>query len=123
VTSNIQVQLYAKQDLNANLTTLTSLEQNNDHFIVSDGTNWTIESGNSARESLGLGSIATQEADNVTITGGSVTRITDITIADGGTGASDITTARENLRLQIGVDVQGYDADLSDQSHGNLPAS
>ena len=123
VTSNIQVQLDAKQDLNANLTTLAGLEQNNDHFIVSDGTNWTIESGNSARESLGLGSIATQEADNVTITGGSVTGITDITIADGGTGASDITTARENLGLQIGVDVQGYDADLTDLSDGTLTAS
>ena len=123
VTSNIQVQLDAKQDLNANLTTLAALEQNNDHFIVSDGTNWTIESGNSARESLGLGSIATQEADNVTITGGSVTGITDITIADGGTGASDITTARENLGLQIGVDVQGYDADLTDLSDGTLTAS
>ena len=123
VTSNIQVQLDAKQDLNANLTTLAGLEQNNDHFIVSDGTNWTIESGNSARESLGLGSIATQEADNVTITGGSVTGITDITIADGGTGASDITTARENLGLEIGVDVQGYDADLTDLSDGTLTAS
>lgn len=123
VTSNIQVQLDAKQDLNSNLTTLAGLEQNNDHFIVSDGTNWTIESGNSARESLGLGSIATQEADNVTITGGSVTGITDITIADGGTGASDITTARENLGLQIGVDVQGYDADLTDLSDGTLTAS
>ena len=123
VTSNIQVQLDAKQDLNANLTTIAGLEQNNDHFIVSDGTNWTIESGNSARESLGLGSIATQEADNVTITGGSVTGITDITIADGGTGASDITTARENLGLQIGVDVQGYDADLTDLSDGTLTAS
>ncbi|RPH02950.1 MAG: hypothetical protein CBC06_009695 [bacterium TMED46] len=123
VTSNIQVQLDAKQDLNANLTTIAGLEQNNDHFIVSDGTNWTIESGNSARESLGLGSIATQEADNVTITGGSVTGITDISIADGGTGASDITTARENLGLQIGVDVQGYDADLTDLSDGTLTAS
>ena len=123
VTSNIQVQLDAKQDLNANLTTIAGLDQNNDHFIVSDGTSWTIESGNSARESLGLGSIATQEADNVTITGGSVTGITDITIADGGTGASDITTARENLGLQIGVDVQGYDADLTDLSDGTLTAS
>ena len=123
VTSNIQDQLDAKQDLNANLTTLAGLDQNHDHFIVSDGTNWTIEAGADARQSLGLGSIATQEADNVIITGGSVTDITDIAIADGGTGASDITTARENLGLEIGVDVQGYDADLTDLSDGTLTAS
>ena len=123
VTSSIQVQLDAKQDLNANLTTLAGLDQNHDHFIVSDGTNWTIQGGADARQSLALGSIATQEADNVTITGGSVTGITDIAIADGGTGASDITTARENLGLEIGVDVQGYDADLTDLSDGTLTAS
>jgi len=40
------------------------------------------------RTTLGLGTIATQAANNVTITGGSVTGITDITLADGGTGAS-----------------------------------
>ncbi len=123
VTSNIQDQLDAKQDLNANLTTLAGLEHNHDHFIVSDGVNWTIKAGADARGSLGLGSIATQEADNVAITGGSITSITDIAIADGGTGASDITTARENLGLEIGVDVQGYDADLTDLSDGTLTAS
>ena len=123
VTSNIQDQLDAKQDLNANLTTLAGLEHNHDHFIVSDGVNWTIKAGAGARGSLGLGSIATQEADNVAITGGSITSITDIAIADGGTGASDITTARENLGLEIGVDVQGYDADLTDLSDGTLTAS
>jgi hypothetical protein len=41
-----------------------------------------------ARTTLGLGGIATQNANNVAITGGSVTGITDITLADGGTGAS-----------------------------------
>ena len=42
VTSSIQDQLDAKQDLNANLTTLAGLPQNHDHFIVSDGTSWTL---------------------------------------------------------------------------------
>lgn len=46
---------------------------------------------------LSLGTISTQNANNVTITGGSVTGITDLAVADGGTGASDAATARSNL--------------------------
>lgn len=49
------------------------------------------------RTSLGLGSIATQDASSVTITGGSVSGITDLAIADGGTGASTAANARINL--------------------------
>jgi hypothetical protein len=49
------------------------------------------------RTSLGLGSISTQASSSVSITGGSITGITDITVADGGTGASTATNARINL--------------------------
>ena len=45
------------------------------------------------------GTIATQNANAVAITGGSITGITDIAIADGGTGASTATQARINLGL------------------------
>ncbi|QIG73090.1 putative phage tail fiber protein [Rhizobium phage RHph_N3_19] len=65
-----------------------------------------------ARGTLGLGTIATQASNNVTITGGSVTGITDLAIADGGTGASDAATARSNLGLAIGTNVQAQDAEL-----------
>ena len=65
-----------------------------------------------ARTNLGLGTIATQAANNVSITGGSVTGVTDIAIADGGTGASSASAARTNLGLVIGTDVQAFDADL-----------
>ena len=44
-----------------------------------------------------LGTIATQDSSAVTITGGSVSGITDIAIADGGTGASTATGAINNL--------------------------
>ena len=51
------------------------------------------------RTTLGLGTIATQNANAVAITGGSITGITDLAVADGGTGASDATTARTNLGI------------------------
>ena len=55
-----------------------------------------------ARTTLGLGSIATQDANNVNITGGSISGITDLAIADGGTGASTAADARSNLGLGSG---------------------
>lgn len=44
-----------------------------------------------ARTNLGLGTIATQAANNVSISGGSITGITDLAVSDGGTGASSFT--------------------------------
>ena len=41
---------------------------------------------------LGLGTMSTQNANNVAITGGTITGITDLTVADGGTGASTFTS-------------------------------
>ena len=51
------------------------------------------------RATLGLGSIATQASSSVAITGGSITDITDLAVADGGTGASTAANARTNLGL------------------------
>ena len=51
------------------------------------------------RSTLGLGSMATQAASAVAITGGSVAGITDLAVADGGTGASTAAGARTNLGL------------------------
>ena len=42
------------------------------------------------RATLGLGTIATQAANNVAISGGAVTGITDLVVADGGTGVSTL---------------------------------
>jgi hypothetical protein len=50
-----------------------------------------VASASTSRTNLGLGSIATQAASSVTITGGSITGITDLAVADGGTGASSFT--------------------------------
>lgn len=64
-----------------------------------------LASASTARTNLGLGTIATQNANAVSITGGSVTGITDLAVADGGTGASTAADARTNLGLVIGTNV------------------
>ena len=71
-----------------------------------------LTSASTARANLGLGSIATQSASAVAITGGAIAGIADLAVADGGTGASDASNARTNLGLAIGTNVQAYDADL-----------
>ena len=73
VSSNIQTQLDAKQASDAQLTDIAGLTPTDSNFIVGDGSNFVTESGATARTSLGLGTISTQAANSVSISGGSIT--------------------------------------------------
>jgi hypothetical protein len=87
------------QAYSANLTAIAALAVTDSNIIVGNGSTWVAETGATARTSLGLGTIATQAASAVAITGGAITGITDLAVADGGTGASTAANARTNLGL------------------------
>ena len=59
------------------------------------------------RTTLGLGTIATQSAASVAITGGTITGITDLAVADGGTGASSARPAAQNLAVGYLLETTG----------------
>jgi len=81
------------QAYDAQLTDIAGLAVANGNFIVGDGANWVAESGATARTSLGLGSIATQNANSVTITGGTIsgTTVNTFTVGSNAVGTRHIS--------------------------------
>ena len=64
------------QSFSAVTAAISALPVNNGNFIVGNGSTFVAEADATARTSLGLGTIATQAANSVTITGGTMSGVT-----------------------------------------------
>lgn len=68
------------QPWNTNLDVISNITPSNNIFISGNGTNWESTSPASARTKLGLGTIATQNANNVSIIGGNISNGSNINV-------------------------------------------
>jgi len=66
--------------------------------------------------------IPTATISTANISAGTITGITDLAVADGGTGASTAANARTNLGLVIGTNVQAWDTDLDTWATKTAPS-
>ena len=103
--------------LHASLQDVAGLSHADGAFIVSDGSNFTVESGATARSSLGLGSAALSASSDF-YAASSVSTFGGTLIDD-----ADAAAARTTLGLAIGSDVQAYDAQLASLSNLSNPSS
>lgn len=107
----LDADIQGKQPLDATLTALAGVTVAADKLIYATGADTfattditafarsLLDDADAAamRATLGLGSMAVQAANGVSISGGSIAGITDLAVADGGTGASNAADAQTNL--------------------------
>jgi hypothetical protein len=79
----------------------------NDFLVASGSGTFVKKTLAETKTILDLGTIASQASNNVSITGGSITGITDLAIADGGTGASTASGAFTALKQDATTSATG----------------
>ena len=89
------------QAYNAKLNDIAGLAVTDGNFVVGNGSNFVAESGSTARTSLGLGTIATQAANNVAVTGGSITGLGDPASSSDAATKNYVDQAVAGLRTRI----------------------
>lgn len=98
--------------------TTVTIENGKSMIVACDGTGTNANVYDASGVLQGYGTIASQDANSVTITGGSISGITDLAVADGGTGASDAATALVNLGLTATAaeinTLDGYTGNVTD---------
>ena len=88
------------QAWDANLDQIAALAPTDNNLIVGNGTAWTLETPSSARTSLGLGTMATQDSSSVSISGGSISGLTSLAVSGAITATGDITAFSSDARLK-----------------------
>ena len=115
VTSNVQTQLDAKQASDADLTAIAGLSNSDGNFIVGNGSTWVVESGATARTSLGAQTLAADLTSLSSCQSGGAAALaaltsTEIGILDGATVSTSelnildgVTSTASELNILDGV--------------------
>ncbi|KKM74672.1 hypothetical protein LCGC14_1397970 [marine sediment metagenome] len=82
------------QAYDADLLAIAALANTDSNFIVGNGSAWVAETGSTVRTSLGLGTLATASSISNSNWSG-----TDLSVANGGTGASTLTGLLQAMEL------------------------